>query len=396
MNVSDSPAQADFRAQVRAWIASDVPPHLKGQRQGIVQGPGIGPEDHRLLEAALARRGWLAPAYPKEVGGGGLAPDELLIFWEELFSAGVPYLEQSALIHFCQTLLHVGTPYQKEKFLRPTLEGRIIWSQGSSEPNAGSDLASLQTRAEVVEGGFRVTGQKIWTSHAHEADYLFMQVRTDPTAPRKWDGISMLIVDARSPGITVRPIQTIDDHHHFNETFYDDVFVPAENLVGELHKGWALVKYNLGFERFFHNVTEPTRIRRGLENFRDAARGTPGPGGTAWDDPELKRRAAALAMQADCFRYTRYRAVTRFARGEKPGNETMFFKFVGGELWQDIVGAHHEALGPAGLAWDDEPFGHEVAEAARHAANIRAATIRGGTAEIQRNIVAKRVLGLPE
>jgi len=396
MNINDSPEQARFRAEVRDWIARDVPPHAKNLRQGIVQGAGPGKAVEEALEAALALKGWQTPSIPAEHGGAGFSLLERVIFEEELTDAGVPYLYSLGRELLCPILSRYGTPEQRERWLIPTIRGELTWAQGYSEPGAGSDLANLQLRAERRGDEFVLNGQKIWTSMAHVADWIFLLVRTDPNAARKQEGISFLLVDLHSPGVTVRPLITIDDHHHFNETFFEDVRVPADQLVGELNQGWTVAKALLGHERFTHPTANPTIIGRTLENVKEAARRTPANGGVAWDDVGLRRRVAALEMDTDCMRYTRFRSLTLVAKGEAPGPETMIFKLLGSELTQVIVELHQLVEGPAGITWGDEPFGPLVGEPANHAANIRGATIRGGTSEVQRNVVSKRVLRLPD
>jgi len=398
MNINDTPEQAAFRQSIRDWIDKNVPSHLKGLRQGIVQGPGLPKETVAPLREALRKEGWLMPSFPKEYGGGGLSTMEMIIFSEEFTRAGVPLTDagSGANGNICQILFKYGTEDQKQRLLAPTLKGELRWCQGYSEPSSGSDLASLQTRAVKVEGGWQINGQKIWTSGAHHADWIFFLARTNPDAPRPQQGISFFVFDVKSPGIEVSPLITIDDHHHFNQTFYDNVFVPDSGLVGEVNQGWTVAKALLVFERLNHIAANPMVLGRALDNLKLTARDVAVNGGAVWDDPALKRQVAALEMDIDCLRATRYRAVTKIERGEVPGNETMFLKSFGAELFQRIVEAHQLIAGTLGVNWGaDELFGTELGEIAMHSANIRAATIRGGTSEVQRNVVAKRVLGLP-
>ncbi len=320
----------------------------------------------------------------------------MVIFQEECAKAGIPDRHTTGLDMVGPILIRYGTPEQQERFLNPILQNTITWAQGYSEPGAGSDLASLQLRAEVRDDGFVVNGQKIWTSKAHKADWIFMLARTDPKPKRKQDGISFLLADMKTPGITVRPIVTMDNFQHFCETFFDNVFVPRENLVGELHQGWTVAKALLGHERFLHPTSNPLLIRNAVDNLKSSARATAVGTGVAWDNPDLRRKVAALEMDVDGMLYTRYRSLTRVEHGEAPGPETMLFKLFGAELMQRIVELQQEVEGMAGVVWDDTALANGAGEMARHAANIRAATIRGGTSEVQRNIIAKRVLGLPD
>jgi alkylation response protein AidB-like acyl-CoA dehydrogenase len=395
MNLQDTPEQSAFRQKVRRWIAEKVPPHLKGLRQGIVQGPGLGEEELKPLVDALAAEGWLAPDIPKEYGGAGFDFMQSVIFREECSRAGLPARYVFGLEMLAPVLLKFGTEAQKRRFLLPTVKSEIKWAQGYSEPNAGSDLANLQLRAELTDEGFVLNGQKIWTSRAHHSDWTFMLVRTDPQAKKKQQGISFLLVDLKSPGITIRPITTIDGFSHFCEVFFENVKVPRDQLVGDLNQGWTVAKALLGHERFGHPTADPFVMYRAIDNVRKAAQGTPSGNGTVWDDPRIKRRVVQLEMDAHALEATRARYLTRIQKGESPGPESMIFKLFGAELMQRIVELHQEVLGPEGLAWGPEPFGVEHGEVAVHSANIRAATIRGGTSEVHRNIVAERILGLP-
>lgn len=396
MNISDSPQQAAFRAEVREWIETRVPPHLKGRRQGIVQGPGLWGDALKPLEEAAAEKGWRAPAWPLQHGGAGFDLGQIVIFKEECDRAGVPERHTTGVGMLGPILMKYGTDQQKKRFLGPTLSGEITWAQGYSEPQAGSDLANLTMKCEVTAGGFVLNGQKTWTSGAHEADWIFVLVRTDKTRERRQQGISFLLADMKSPGITIRDILTIDGFHHFNEVFFDDVEVPADQLVGELNDGWTVAKALLGHERFTHPVADPFRIGKALDNLKATAREIPAGNGVVWDDPRIRHRVLEMEMEIDCMRYTRFRALTKVDQGEAPGPETMFFKMMGAELMQKIVDLHQDIAGPLGTVWGEEPYLVETEEIARHDSNIRAATIRGGTSEVQRNIIAKRVLGLPD
>ena len=395
MDLRDTPEEARFREQVRSWIASEVPASLKSRHQGIVQGPGISHEKMKPIEDALAKRGWTAPSWPKEAGGAGFSLAETVIFHEECARAGMPEHHTSGLDMLGPILMRYGNAQQKQRFLGPTARNEIIWAQGYSEPQAGSDLASLALRAEVTPEGFVLNGQKIWTSKAHEADWLFVLARTDAKTKKKQDGISFVLVKQDTPGLDIRPIRTMDGFTHFCETFFENVKVPRENLVGELNKGWEVAKALLGHERFTHPTANPLIHATAIDNIKGDARHTEEGEGVVWDNPVLRRKVAALEMDVDCMRYTRYRALTKVSKGEAPGPETMIFKLFGAELMQRIVELHQEVVGPTGVLWDTTPDGDGPGEVGRHSANIRAATLRGGTSEVQRNIISKRVLGLP-
>ena len=396
MNLKETPEQSAFREKVRRWIAQKVPPHLKGRRQGIVQGPGLSKEEMAPLVQALAEEGWLAPDMPVEFGGAGFTFMQSVIFREECSRAGMPSRYVFGLEMLAPVLLRFGTEEQKRRFLAPTIRGEINWSQGYSEPGSGSDLASLSLRAEITGDGFLLNGQKIWTSQAHHADWVFLLARTDPKPKKKQEGISFLLAKLDSPGITVRPITTIDGFTHFCEVFFENVRVPGDQLVGELHKGWTVAKALLGHERFGHPTADPFIMFRAIENLKNAARRAPAGAGTVWESPALRRRVAELEMDAESLRATRARYLSKIQQGESPGAEAMIFKLFGAELMQRIVELHYEVVGPEAVVWGPEPFDVEQGEVSIHSANIRAATMRGGTSEVHRNIVADRILGLPD
>jgi len=397
MHINDSEFHARFRAEVREWIATAIPDHMKGHSQGILGRQDNDRKKWAPLEQAFSQKGWDAPQYPPEFGGAGFDTIQMVILMEEMANAGIPYRNEAAMHNITPILMKYGTPEQQKRFIRPTLMREIRWGQGYSEPGAGSDLASLALATEVVEGGFRVTGQKIWSTMAHHADWFFVLGRTDPHVKPRQAGISFLLIDARSPGVEVRPLVTIDDYHHFNEIFFDNVFVPAENLVGELNKGWTVAKALLGYERFYHTHANPALIQSTVDDIKVLARErSDAAGGVLWDDVALRRHVAALEMDNDCMRFTRYRALTRVEQGVAPGPETTFFKLLGTHLMQHLVECECAVTGSAGLTWEPEPFGPKMEEIARHSANVRSATIRGGTSEVQKNVIAKRVLGLPD
>ncbi|MBI4081474.1 MAG: pimeloyl-CoA dehydrogenase large subunit, partial [Candidatus Lambdaproteobacteria bacterium] len=213
---------------------------------------------------------------------------------------------------------------------------------------------------------------------------------------RKQEGISFFLLDMKTPGIRIRPLVTIDDHHHFNETFFENVFVPKENLVGELDKGWTVAKALLDYERFNSIMGNPIVLGRAIDQVKQSARESAQNGGVVWDDPDLRRQVVGMEMDTDCIRYTRYRSLSKIARGDKPGPEAFLFKFYGTVLFWRILEAHQQVLGTAGIAWNDEPLGALMGEVARHNCTIRASGLRGGTNEVQKNVVAKRILGLPD
>jgi len=241
-----------------------------------------------------------------------------------------------------------------------------------------------------------LNGQKIWTSRAHQADWIFILARTDPQAKPRQAGISFFVADMRTPGLTIRPLITMDGFHHFNETFYEDFFVPDSGLVGRINQGWTVAKALLVHERFNIPVANPLILRRALDNVKATARETPLGDGVLWDDVELRRTVAEKEMAIDAMLATRYRALTKVSRGDVPGNETMIFKLFGAGFFQSIVELHQAVVGPAGTTWASDLLGPDAREVGVHGANCRGRSIAGGTTEVQRNVVAKRVLGLPD
>jgi len=246
VDLNYSPEEAAFREEVRAWLSSNLPPDLKDK---VASYAHLSKDDLLRWHRILGRKGWVAPAWPREWGGTGWNVVQRYIFEEELGYAGAPPLIPFGLAMCAPVLLRFGTEAQKKRFLPRIYQGEDFWCQGYSEPGAGSDLASLKTKARKVQDHYVVNGQKIWTTLAHYADWIFCLVRTDPGAERRQEGISFLLIDMKTPGITVRPLILMDGAHDVNEVFFDDVSVPAENLVHEEGKGWTVAKYLLGYER---------------------------------------------------------------------------------------------------------------------------------------------------
>jgi len=398
-----SPAGEAFRREVRAWLAREIPDHLKGRRDNLAMPLrhstladllARAPQWRPVLDA-LERRGWLAPAWPREHGGAGFDAEQLFAFDAEWLAAGLPPLGSDGLDKVGPTLIAAGTPAQQRRFLDPTRRREIVWAQGYSEPGAGSDLAHLTLRADRVPGGFRLTGRKTWTSNAHLADWLYVLGRTDAAARPAHAGISLFLVDARSPGLSIRPIIGIDGYHHLNETTFEEVFVPEAQVVGGLNEGWRVANILLGHERFTHPSVNPVYHDHALGELKRFARSAGERATLPWDDAGLRRTIAALEADIDDLRTARRRAQVHFIRTGRPGPETSIFKLWGGALMQRIIEAHHALVGPAGLAWEAEPFGEAARDLARRSTRVRAYSISGGTREVQRNIVARRVLGLP-
>ncbi len=394
MELRDTPEQARFREQVKSWLGENLPP---GWGTPACPPPETAEASVRFAkewQRKLHEGGWAGLDWPAEAGGRGASVLESVIFHEEYARARAPdVITLSVGIHLVgPTLIAHGTPEQKERFLPRILSGEELWCQGFSEPGAGSDLASLRTRGEVDGETIRVTGQKIWTSFAQHADWCLLVVRTDPDAPRH-AGLSMLLVDMRSPGITIQPLREMTGEAWFNQVFFDDVVVPRENLVGGLGRGWEVVITTLSFER--GSSAQHARLEGELERLIDLARRTPRGDGVAADDPLVRQKLAGFAAELTILRMSAYRSASRLEQTGIPGPEGSTLKLAWSELDQRLKETAVEILGPAGLvprgdpaAVDDGYWCHELLWS-------RAASIYAGTSEIQRNIIARRVLGLP-
>jgi alkylation response protein AidB-like acyl-CoA dehydrogenase len=285
-----------------------------------------------------------------------------------------------------------GTPDQKERFLQRTLSGEVIWCQGYSEPGAGSDLASLQTKAVDMGDHFIVNGQKVWTSGAQYADWIFMLVRTDPDAP-KHKGISYILVDKSTPGITVRPLVLLTGHAHFNEVFFEDVKVPKENLVGEKNEGWKVTVTTLAYERAGAGVSNhDDQIMRLVA----LAKQVPIDGRPAWEQAWVRQKLVQLKTEGESLKYTRMRGITRMLKGQPPGPEGSMLKLCGSELGVRIAQFATELLGAHTMVNEPSEFVPDAPRWFNRMLSARQYTISAGTSEIQRNIMGERVLGLPK
>ena len=369
-----------FRAVVRAWVEAEYPPALRNPPKRLHW------RDNKPWYMALSAKGWLAPGWPREFGGMGLSAAKQLLMMEEFERHGAARTNDHGIVMLGPLLIRHGTPAQRAFFLPRILSGEHVWCQGYSEPNAGSDLASLGTTAVLDGEEWVVNGQKTWTTLADDANWMFALVRTDKAA-RKQDGISFLLVPMDAPGITVRPIVNIDRHDEFCEVFFDDVRVARGNLVGEANQGWAMAKALLGFERVM--IGSPKQSAYALARLRRLAQRM-----GAWDDPAFADRYTQLRLDlADhAALYGTY--VDMLRRGELPGADVSMLKLNQSELYQRITEAMLEVAGEnAGLL---EPMeGNRDLNPAGLFIQARPVSIYGGSNEIQRNILAKNVLGLP-
>jgi alkylation response protein AidB-like acyl-CoA dehydrogenase len=378
----DTPAEAEFRTQVRTWLEANLPAVLRGR---TVRPP---PAELMPWYRTLSRKGWIAPHWPTQYGGMGATLNEQIVMTEELARIGAPALPAQGLNHIGPILMEFGTAAQKAQHLPPILVGTVIWAQGYSEPGAGSDLASLMSRATLQGDHFVVRGHKIWTTWAHHSDWMYALMRTDPQAQPRHAGISFLLIDLHSPGVKVRPINTIAGDEEFSEVFLDDVVVPAENLVGKLNDGWRIANALLGHERLA--TANPQIQLMTLDRIKAIARAT-----GVIDDPAFQDRLAAASINVTTLSALFSHAVELTNNAHSLGPEASIIKLFSSELLQALNDLLVEAAG--GHALEDKPVatGFGDVDVAASFFQSRRVTIYGGSSEIQRNVLARRVLNLP-
>jgi hypothetical protein len=380
----DDPADRAFRAEVRDWIAGNLPTDLCNRPLRIPPA-ALKPWHRKLYE-----RGWIAPHWPKEVGGMGATLTQQIILFEEISRVGAPTPYPHGLNFIGPLIIDVGTPEQKAKHLPLILTGDVTWCQGYSEVDAGSDLANLSSTATLDGDHFVVNGHKVWTTNGHYADWMFGLFRTDPAAKAKAKqaGISMLLIDLKSPGITVRPIQTIKGDQEFAEEFFVDVRVPKENLLGGLNDGWRVANRLLGSERF--TTGHPRNAAVILNRARQLAEVT-----GAAREPGFRHRLAAIEIDLLAFSAYYRHAASLHGHGKAPPSMAPVIKIAGGELGQRASELLVEAAGPLGAQAEDLRIGNQTLNPAGEMFEMRRITVGSGAVEIQRNIIAKRILNLP-
>ncbi len=389
-----------FRDETRSWLEDNCPPSMRTPVVGDTLAWGGRREEHPNPEARLwldrmGAKGWTAPTWPVEYGGGGLAKAEARLLAEELRRIHArPALMSFGLSMLGPVLLEYANEEQKREHLPKIARGEIRWCQGYSEPGSGSDLASLQTRALRDGDDYIVNGQKIWTSYADVSDWIFCLVRTDPDAP-KHDGISFLLFDMESSGVSVAPIQLISGSSPFCQTFFQDVRVPAKNLVGKLNGGWAIAKRLLQHERSMISMMGSPGARS-QQTMAEIARKYLGEAGGQIADPVLRDRIAQQELDALCFALTLRRSADAAKAGQGPGHTTSMFKYYGTELNKRKYEILISVLGAHGLGWEGEGFDADELDTTRQWLRSKGNSIEGGTSEIQLNVIAKRVLGLPD
>jgi alkylation response protein AidB-like acyl-CoA dehydrogenase len=393
MDFNFSEIDEAFRKEFRSWLEANLPnDHRKSDFpiEFFADEEGEQWQKRVAWHKQMHSGGWVAIHYPKEYGGRGASLTQQLIYDEELARAGAPSLVNAQGIALVgPTLMHWGTEDQRQRHLPKMLSAEEIWCQGYSEPGSGSDLASLQTRA--VEDGdyFVVNGQKVWTSDAHHADWCFLLVRTDPDAP-KHKGITYLLVDMHSPGVTVRPLVQMTGDRGFNEVFFEDVRVPKKNIVGERNNGWLVALTSLMFERRARDMTEIVRQLASL------ARTVRRNGATAWDDRSVRQQIVRFACEAWGIKYIGLRQLTRQLKGIPPGPESSIQKLAYSELNLRIQKFAMEMLGPYSQIDYLAPFAVDDGKWLYRMLAARGMIIGAGTSEIQRQVIGERVLGLPK
>ena len=399
----------EFRAQTRQWLEANAPDAVAGivatELDGIWGGrrASFEPPEMKTWLERMAERGWTAPTWPREYGGGGLEAAEAKVLQQELAQLRLPPpLTGFGLTMIGPTLLHFGNEEQKREHVAKICRGEIRWCQGYSEPGAGSDLASLQTRAERDGDDFIVDGTKVWTSYADVSDWIFALVRTDPKA-KKQEGITFLLIDMDSPGVSVSPIGLISGKSPFCETRFDGVRVPVRNVVGTIHGGWTVAKALLGHERsmiadLFGGQGRGKRSKRGsrCSMLAELAREYLEEDRGALGDPVLRDEIARCELDERAFHFTVQRARDAAKAGHQPGPESSLFKVYATELNKRRSELMVRIAGPHGLGWEGPGFDDDEIDRTRGWLRARGNSIEGGTSEIQLNIIAKRVLGLPD
>jgi alkylation response protein AidB-like acyl-CoA dehydrogenase len=392
MELHYSPEEEAFREEVRQFFKEKLPAELSAK---VKAGKSSSKEDIVRWQKILNEKGWLAQHWPVEYGGTGWSPIQRHIYDEEAAAAGTPPTIPFGLSMVAPVIIRFGTEAQKQYYLPRILNSEDWWCQGYSEPGAGSDLASLKTRAVRDGDHYIVNGQKTWTTLGQYANMIFCLVRTDPDV-KKQEGISFLLIDMNTPGITVRPIITLDGEHEVNEVFFEDVRVPVGNLVGEENKGWTCAKYLLTYERT--GIAGIGQAKEALRHLKSVARRQQKDGRPLLEDPLFRMHIAAVEIELMALEMTNLRVVAAAEKGGVPGAESSILKIKGTEIRQEITDLLRRAVGPYALPFiseDEEPVGPDYAgKTAAHYFNRRKLSIFGGSNEIQKNIIAKMILGL--
>ncbi len=406
MDLNFTSDELNFREDVRSFLRANLPVDVSAK---VLLGKRLGKEDFVLWQRILHARGWGAPSWPEAFGGTGWSAVQQHIFDEECADAGAPRQLAPSLKMVAPVIMAFGNPVQQQRFLPRIIDGSDWWCQGYSEPGSGSDLASLKTRAELVNGHdgdyYLVNGQKTWTTFAHHANWIFCLVRTS-TEGRQQEGISFLLIDMKMPGITVRPIIMMDNEHEINEVWFDDVRVPVDNLIGEENKGWTYAKFLLSHERT--SIAGVGRSKHELKKLKEIAAAEATCGQKLIDDQRFRDRIALVELELMALEITNLRVIS--STGEKKraqGPEASILKIKGSEIQQMLTELQMQALGHYALpylnealeiGWKGDPmmpaYADDAAALSSHYFNFRKTTIYGGSNEIQKNIISQVSLGL--
>lgn len=396
--VSDGVDFSSFRSEIRAFCESRMPPAIRAK---VLANQRLDKADHVAWQKILAEKGWFTGHWPSRYGGLDWSPLQRWIFENEIYRYGSPWLIPFGVSYVAPVIYNFGTEEQRQRFLPAIRSSDCWWAQGFSEAGAGSDLAGVQTRAVRDGDQWVINGTKLWTTMAQWADMMFAIVRTAP-AERPQEGLSFVLIDMNTPGVTVRPIITIDEGHHVNEVILDDVRIPADNLIGEEGRGWTYSKFLLGNERLLAADVGRNMLR--LDDLRSMTRQVRTAGRPLADDPSWGRRIATIEARLMTLESLALSLLAEQQSGTDPGARASSLKLLASEIIQEIDGAMIDAIGHAGLSYQTEALDAGwtgVAAGPPHAAGEvreylhgRVATIYGGSSEIQRNIIAKAVLGL--
>ncbi|HEY4365820.1 MAG TPA: acyl-CoA dehydrogenase family protein [Steroidobacteraceae bacterium] len=399
MDLNFAADELAFREEVRTFLHEDLPAEISDK---VRNSRAVGVEDYKRWQQILYRRGWGAPGWPKQFGGPGWSPLQMHIYEEESAAAGAPRVIPFGLKMVAPVIMAFGSPAQQQRFLPRILSGEDWWCQGYSEPGAGSDLASLKMRAERQGDHYVLNGQKTWNTLGQHANWIFCLVRTDPNAPKQQQGISFVLVDMKTPGITVRPIITMDGAHEVNEIWFENVAVPMENRVGEENKGWTYAKFLLGHERT--NIAGVGASKRELGRLKTIASSEIKNGRPLIEDPLFAARIAQVEIDLMALEITNLRALSAESEQRAPGPEASLLKIKGTEIQQALSELMMYAVGPYALPFLRESpeegdlksvVGPEyAAPLAATYCNARKVSIYGGSNEIQRNIISQMILGL--
>ena len=398
MDLKYTEQEQAFQQEVRQFLQANYPADIQ---QKVAKGIALKKDDYVRWQKVLADKGWIAPGWPKEFGGPGWTPVEKYIFEEECGAANCLRTVSFGLVMLAPVLMQFGTDEQRKKYLSDIYNSDTWWCQGYSEPNAGSDLASLQTKAVKEGDHYIVNGSKTWTTHGHYADMMFTLVRTSQE-DKKQKGISFLLIDMKAAGVTVDPIITVDGMHVVNQIFLEDVKVPVENLVGIEGDGWTIAKYLLQHERTY--IAQVPRSKKQIDRLKTLAKKEMYNGKPLIEDSQFSAKIAQVEVELMALEMTNLRVLSKLSAGDSPGVESSLLKIKGTEVQQSITALLMETVGYFGFpyiketmleGWQDEPIGPEEASVlAPHYFDWRKSSIYGGSNEIQKNIMAKAVLGL--